>query len=230
MRLDKYLAHSLELTRSQVKKLIKEQRITINDDVCKNAAFHVQESDEVAFDDRIIRPLATRYIMLNKPEGAICSNSADGGHIPVHLLIDDDRVEPIKIVGRLDVDTTGLLLLTDDGQWLHEMMAPSKRCAKVYYVTLDRPLAGNEAELFREGIMLQGEDKPTRPADLDVVSDTEVRLTIYEGRYHQVKRMFAAVGNHVVALHRERVGSIVLDQDLAPGEWRYLTEDEVKHN
>ncbi|MCW8994509.1 MAG: pseudouridine synthase, partial [Psychromonas sp.] len=131
--------------------------------------------------------------------------------------------------GRLDADTTGLTLITDDGQWSHQITSPRRKCAKRYRVTLAQPLADNAVERFKEGIQLKSENQPCLPATLIRLSETEVLLTISEGKYHQVKRMFAALGNHVISLHREQIGKIELDKNLAAGEWRYLTEDEVNN-
>ena len=131
-------------------------------------------------------------------------------------------------MGRLDKQTSGLLLLTDDGDLLHRIISPKRHVAKVYRATLARPLQGHEAALFASGdLLLEGEDKPLSPALLEPISETEARLTVTEGRYHQVRRMFAAVGNHVEALHRERVGALSLPDDLAPGQWRLMTPDEI---
>jgi 16S rRNA pseudouridine516 synthase len=131
-------------------------------------------------------------------------------------------------VGRLDKATTGLLLLTDDGDLLHRVISPKRHVAKVYRATLARPLVGTEEMLFASGtLVLEGDDKPLAPAVLEPLGPSEARLTVTEGRYHQVRRMFAAVGNHVEALHRERLGALALPEDLAPGQWRRATEAEV---
>jgi len=138
------------------------------------------------------------------------------------------RDPAISTIGRLDKQTTGLLLLTDDGVLLHRVISPKRHVAKVYRAGLARPLTGTEGALFASGeLVLEGEDKPLAPAVLEVVSPTEALLTVTEGRYHQVRRMFAAAGNHVEALHRERLGGLVLPADLAPGQWRLATADEV---
>lgn len=131
----------------------------------------------------------------------------------------------LHIAGRLDADTTGLVLITDDGRWSFNITRPNQGCEKVYRVGLSRPIADDVAIKFEQGIQLQGEKKLTAPAILDVISQKEVLLTITEGKFHQVKRMFAAVGNRVVSLHRERIGQINLD--VAIGQWRYLSTDEI---
>ncbi|MEC9306429.1 MAG: 16S rRNA pseudouridine(516) synthase, partial [Pseudomonadota bacterium] len=146
-------------------------------------------------------------------------------------IIDLPKVERLQPVGRLDVDTTGLLLLTDDGQWSHRVTSPRHRCAKVYIAELAEPMEGEAAqqaiEQVAEGILLEGEETPTQPAMLRFITPQQAELTITEGRYHQVKRMFAALGNHVNALHRRSIGDVLLPDDLAPGEWRELTQEEI---
>ncbi len=169
-----------------------------------------------------------RYFMLHKPAGYICANR--DGHHPVALdLIHEQRRDSLQIVGRLDIDTTGLVLLTDDGQWNHRITAPASQCAKSYCVELAQPITDSAAKQLCDGVQLEGEKKLTKPAQLAVI-DTEgrqVRLVIQEGKYHQVKRMLAAVGNHVVSLHRESVGNVVLDAALVAGDYRALTAAEV---
>lgn len=129
--------------------------------------------------------------------------------------------------GRLDIDTTGLVLLTDDGQWSHRITSPRHHCEKTYHVTLESPVSSEITEKFAQGIELRGDKEQTRPAVMEIITPTEVLLTISEGRYHQVKRMFAAMGNHVVALHRRQIGEIVLDESLEPGEYRELSREEI---
>lgn len=180
-------------------------------------------------DGEPLDPLPGLVMMMHKPLGMTCSHKEDGA-----LVFDllpgrwRQRDPAISTVGRLDKQTTGLLLLTDDGALLHRIISPKRHVAKVYRATLARPLAGGEGALFASGeLVLEGEDKPLSPAILEVITPTEATLTVTEGRYHQVRRMFAAVGNHVEALHRERVGALTLPDDLRPGDWRLLTPDEV---
>jgi 16S rRNA pseudouridine516 synthase len=138
-----------------------------------------------------------------------------------------DNLESLHTAGRLDIDTTGLVLITDDGAWSHRITSPKKKCGKRYRVGLADAVQEGAAAHFKQGVQLKDEAKLTRPAELKVLSPNEVLLTIHEGKYHQVKRMFAALNNRVISLHREKVGSIELDQALAEGEWRYLTEVEI---
>ncbi|MDB5470205.1 MAG: Pseudouridine synthase [Caulobacter sp.] len=168
-------------------------------------------------------------LMLHKPLGVTCSHKEVGALVYDLLPQRWKAREPaISTVGRLDKDTSGLLLLTDDGELLHRIISPRSNLPKRYLVTLARPMDGSEAAVFAAGtLMLDGEDKPLLAAELDVHSPTSAHLTIHEGRYHQVRRMFAAVGNHVEALHRDQVGGLVLPDDLAPGAFRMLDEAAV---
>jgi 16S rRNA pseudouridine516 synthase len=142
-------------------------------------------------------------------------------------LFDLPKRSTLHIAGRLDIDSSGLVLVTDDGQWSHRITAPSNHCPKTYYVTLAEPLTVEQASSLAVGLLLKGESKVTKPATVEKVSEHELRLTITEGRYHQVKRMFAALGNHVVALHRLSIGGLALDSSLLPGAYRSLTTEEI---
>jgi 16S rRNA pseudouridine516 synthase len=163
-------------------------------------------------------------LMLHKPLGVTCSHKETGALVYDLLPERWRRRDPaVSTIGRLDKDTSGLLLLTDDGALLHRVISPKRHVPKRYLAQLDRPLNGDEGALFAAGgMMLEGDDKPLLPATLEVLEPRLARLTLTEGRYHQVRRMFAAVGNHVVALHRETVGGLTLPEDLAPGEWRLM--------
>jgi len=226
MRLDKFICKSTELTRNEAKKLLKMGEVRVNGDVIKNPATQVHENNDITLDGKPLVARSSRYILLHKPLDTICSN-VDEGYPSVLHFIDVDKAFDLHIAGRLDADTTGLVLVTDDGRWSHNIISPKKLCRKIYRVWLRDNIADDVAEKFEQGVQLQGEKTLTQPANLEIVSEKEVLLTITEGRYHQVKRMFAAVGNRVVGLHREQIGDIALGEVLAPGEWRYLTEEEV---
>ena len=168
-------------------------------------------------------------LMLHKPLGHTCGTPDPGPLIydllPPRFL---QRNPPLSSVGRLDKDSSGILLLTDDGSLLHRLIHPKSGCAKTYRVTLDRPLQGHEADLFATGsLQLHGETKPLLPATLQPLGSHQALVTLHEGRYHQVRRMFAACGNHVTALHRQSFGPLPLPPNLPPGSWRTLTETEL---
>lgn len=227
MRLDKFLSQQLGISRALVARELRAQRVTVDGEVVKNGAFKLSPEHEVAFDgNALVQQTGPRYFMLNKPQGYVCSTE-DPDHPTILYFIDEPVAHKLHAAGRLDIDTTGLVLLTDDGQWSHRITSPKHHCEKTYLVTLELPLAEDTAQQFEQGVQLHGEKSLTKPAQLEKLDEHLVRLTIGEGRYHQVKRMFAAVGNRVVGLHRERIGAIALDDTLEPGEYRTLTEEEV---
>ena len=227
MRLDKFIAENAGLTRSQAGKALRAGQVSVNGETEKNTARKISEQDQICFDGQ---PLAWtqpgQYFMLYKPQQCVCSHD-DGDYPTVFQFFDYPLSSKLHCAGRLDADTTGLVLLTDDGQWSHRITSPKHHCEKTYLVTLADPVEDFYAKQLAEGILLRGEKTPTKPAVLEVLDDYNVNLTISEGRYHQVKRMFAALGNKVVALHRWRVGHVILDDNLAEGELRALTEEEI---
>lgn len=227
MRLDRYLSESTDLSRSQARRVIADGEITINGEVVNKPAVIVAPEDVVCWGEEELTPVGLRYLMLHKPLGYECSLRSSV-HPSVLDLIEIEKHERLRIVGRLDVDTSGLLLITDDGQWSHAITSPRSQCEKAYLATLAEPLIADAELRLEQGLLLEGDEKPTLPAKLERVSEFQARLMIREGRYHQVRRMFAALGNHVVALHRERIGSVQLDADLAPGESRFLRPEEVQ--
>ena len=226
MRLDKYISSVTDMSRMQVKRALKSAEVTVNGVAVTDQRTMVQADDEVMFNGELLRAAKLRYFMLHKPEGYVCATK-DKTNMTILELLDEDNLEALHAAGRLDIDTTGLVLVTDDGQWSHRITAPKSDCKKTYYVETSEPIEQEVIATFREGIKLKGELRPTLPAELVLVHEQAARLTLCEGKYHQVKRMFAAVGNKVELLHRERIGNIVLDEDLEPGEYRELTEQEV---
>jgi 16S rRNA pseudouridine516 synthase len=226
MRLDKLVSSVTDLSRSQARALIREGSVSVAGAVVTDPALAVAEDAEVTLDGAPLRGVGYRYFMLNKPEGYVCANR-DRRHSTVFELLAEDNLDALGVAGRLDIDTTGLVLITDDGQWAHRVTSPRAGCDKCYRVRTAEPIAPETARLFERGLFLKAEKTRLKPAQLELLDSHEALLTIAEGRYHQVKRMFGAIGNAVVALHRERVGAIALDADLAPGEYRRLTEAEI---
>lgn len=229
MRLDKYLANATDYSRAEIKKQIKAGEVAVDGTIASNPAQAVNENSEVTLHGKNISQPGPRYLMLYKPAGFV-SVTKDSEHpTAIDLLVDEARSEQLQIAGRLDRDATGLLLITDDGQWNHALTSPKSQCSKTYHVQLAEPLQNPEkvAAKFADGVWLNNEKRRTLAAQLQMLSDTAARLTISEGKYHQVKRMFAAVGNRVIHLHRERIGEIVLDSDMEPGDYRALTEQEI---
>lgn len=228
MRLDKFIAENTGLTRSQAAKALKSGIVTVNGKIEKSGAAKISQEDEIYYEDQKLEWMeAGQYFMLYKPQGYICSHD-DGEYPTVFQFFDYPLMTKLHTAGRLDVDTTGLVLLTDDGKWSHRITSPKHHCEKTYLVTLADPVEDFYAEKLDEGILLRGEKEPTLPAKLEILDDYNVNLTISEGRYHQVKRMFAALGNKVEALHRWRIGNVILDETLAEGEFRPLTQTEIE--
>jgi len=233
-RVDKLLGSMGYGSRAEMARMGKAGGIVLDGvdltDVSKRIPVTPDLPSRMEIDGEPLDPVQGLVMLLNKPLGMTCSRKEDGSLVYDILPDRWKRRDPaISTVGRLDKQTTGLLLLTDDGDLLHRVISPKRHVAKVYRATLARPLSGTEGALFASGdLVLEGEDKPLSPATLEVVSPTEALLTVTEGRYHQVRRMFAAAGNHVEALHRERLGGLVLPDDLAPGEWRLLNPEEIE--
>ena len=226
MRLDKFICKSSELTRNEAKRLLKSKLVTVNDQIVSSGATKLLDNDKVKIEGREISIIGHRYIMLNKPEDMICSTK-DEVHPSVLNLIEVERVFDLHIAGRLDVDTTGLVLITDDGKWSHNITSPNKACQKTYRVITQADITTEMVEQLEQGVELRSENEATKPAQIKVLDSRQMLLTITEGKYHQVKRMLAAVGNKVIELHREQIGTITLDEDLDFGQWRYLTEEEI---
>jgi 16S rRNA pseudouridine516 synthase len=233
LRLDRLLANMGYGSRREIQFLVSEGLITLDGAELTKADQHIPLSRDLSsrlmIDGALIDPIPGMVIMLHKPLGVTCSHK-DVGPLVYDLLPERwRRREPaISTIGRLDKDTSGLLLLTDDGGFLHRIISPKHHIEKRYQVGLAQPLRGDEAELFAAGtMMLEGEEKPLLPAALEVHSATTCALTITEGRYHQVRRMFAAVGNHVSALHRDKIGQLLLPSDLAAGDLRVLTPEAL---
>jgi 16S rRNA pseudouridine516 synthase len=226
MRLDRYLSQVTPLSRSDARSAIRAGRVHVDGVSMLCPAYQVDPGVEVIFDGQPLETPAPRYYMLNKPAGVVCA-SRDPSHRTVLALFDLVRPDRLHVAGRLDIDATGLVLVTDDGQWSHRITSPVKACGKTYLVTLKHELSDTAALQIEQGVVLHNEEKPTRPASLQKLDETHFRLSITEGRYHQVKRMFAAVGNRVVALHRLSIGPLVLDEQLAAGAYRPLTPDEI---
>ena len=233
-RLDRLLANLGYGSRRDVQALVSSGKVTLDGAPLKDAGQKIAVTADLPLRLKIrgvaVDPPAPLVLILHKPLGVVCSHREDGERIydllPKRWQLRDPA---LSSVGRLDKDTSGLLLITDDGDYLHRVISPRRHVPKTYLATLDRPLTGREAALFASGeLMLEGEDKPLLPAELAVIDETHARLTITEGRYHQVRRMFAAVGNHVNALHRERIGGLILPEDLKPGQYRILSADQAE--
>ena len=229
MRLDKYLAEMGVGTRQEVKKQIRQGKAAVNGTVVKAADTKIDEtSDEVTICGRNISYVSYEYYMLNKPAGVV-SATEDRRDTTVIDLIKEKKRKDLFPVGRLDKDTEGLLLITNDGDLAHRLLAPKKHVDKKYYAKIEGTVTEEDVELFGKGVDI-GEKRATLPSVLTILSsgeESEITLTIREGKFHQVKRMFEAVGKKVTYLKRLSMGSLVLDEKLLPGEYRKLTEQEL---
>ena len=228
MKLIKLLANLGYGSRKDADKLLRSGVVT---DAEGKAYGHKDsaEPEEVRVLGEELDPVAPLVIVINKPEGFTCSTDDPGETIYDLLPPRFSKRNPgLNPVGRLDKETTGMLLMTDDGKLLHQVIHPKSGCLKVYHVWLDRPLEGGEGEVFGSGgLMLENEAKPLLPAGFEVIAEKQALVTLHEGRYHQVRRMFAAVGNHVLQLKRISTGGLKLPEELAEGEWRIISEEEI---
>lgn len=234
MRLDRLLGSLGYGSRRDIAQLARLGAITLDGRDLTDASARIAVTPDLparmTVDGAPVDPPPGLLIILHKPLGVTCSHKEAGPLVYDLLPTRWRRRDPaISTVGRLDKETSGLLLMTDDGDLLHRIISPKRHVAKVYRATLARPLNGTEGALFASGqLMLEGDDKPLKPAVLEVISPTEARLTVTEGRYHMVRRMFAATGNHVETLHRDRLGGLTLPQDLEPGYWRLAGPQDIE--
>lgn len=226
MRLDRFLSHATDLTRSQAQRAIRAGEVRVDGVPVRDPGVHVGDDADVEYGGQSLAVPGPRYFMLHKPDGVVCA-TRDERHRTVIDLLDVLNADDLHIAGRLDVDATGLVLITDDGEWSHRVTAPRHKFPKTYRVALAEPLNEQAANHLERGVFLKEEKQRCLPVQLERLSDTEVRVTLTEGKYHQVKRMFAAVGNHVAGLHRERIGAVMLDPDLPAGAARPLSPEEI---
>lgn len=225
MRLDKFLTQAAELTRSEAKQRIKKGSVTVNGEIVKKAEVKVSPEDTVCLDGREIIYEQYRYLMLHKPAGVISATEDAADRTVLDLIAEGKK--GLFPVGRLDKDTEGLLLLTNDGALAHDLLSPKKHVDKKYFAILDGPVGQKEQELFSQGLDI-GDEKKTLPARLELTEKpNEVFITVQEGRFHQVKRMAQAVGRNVTYLKRVSMGALVLDPNLKKGEYRPLSGQEL---
>ena len=233
MRLDKFLVACAVGSRTEVKNLLKAGRVTVNGKKEKSAKLQIDEKrDEISFDGQVLEYEEFVYYMMNKPQGVI-SATEDPKHRTVLDLLDDlARSKEVFPVGRLDIDTHGLLLLTNDGKLAHALLSPKRHVDKTYLAQVKGIMAQEDVEIFADGIPLK--DFTCQPAKLEILStdaeknQSQIRVTIAEGKFHQVKRMVAYCGKEVVDLQRLTMGTLVLDENLERGEWRRLTKEELE--
>ncbi|KPQ29425.1 MAG: 16S rRNA pseudouridine516 synthase [Marinobacter excellens HL-55] len=227
MKLSRIISNQNGVSRRLANQLLAAGRVLVDGRVCRDGSVDVPRFEEVRIDQHIVQQAQPAYyLMLHKPAGYL-SATRDEQHPTVVELIEPDLRAHLHIGGRLDRASTGLLILSSDGQWSRRLTEPAIKIPKVYRVTTAEPISPQTSERFAEGIWFEFEQLTTSPARLEQLSDREARVTIFEGRYHQVKRMFHAVGNRVTSLHRESMGSLILDPGLPIGGYRHLTKDEI---
>ncbi len=231
MRLDKYLCETGFGTRSQVKDLLKKGQVMVNGEVVKKPELKINETtDQILCQGKKASYQKNIYLMLHKPAGVVSATEDNREKTVLDLVRPEDRKNSLFPVGRLDKDTEGLLLLTDDGELAHRLLSPKKHVDKTYFAKIDGQVTEEHVKQFREGLDI-GDEKKTLPAVLTILLSgpvSEIEVTIHEGRFHQIKRMFEAVGCKVTYLKRLSMGSLVLDETLPPEEYRPLTEAELE--
>ena len=237
MRLDKFLANSGIGTRKKVKEILKKKKISVNGIFVKDGKIHIDEKkDAIKYENEVISYKPFVYIMMNKPAGVISATEDSHHKTVIDLLNNKYRTYDVFPVGRLDIDTEGLILLTNDGILSHNLLSPKKHVDKKYYVKIAKPLSENDVKTLENGIKLE-ENFITKKANVEIISEDlesnsyQVYITISEGKFHQVKRMFKAVNNEVLYLKRVKMGNLSLDENLKLGEYRELTGkdlDELK--
>ena len=228
MRLDKYLAETAQCTRSEAKTLLQKGKVTVNGTLCKKGDTQLRETDVVAVEGRTLAYQKFVYIMLNKPEGVVSASTDKRDTTVVDLLGDAYPRRELFPAGRLDKTSTGFVLLTDDGGFAHDILAPKRHVSKTYTVTLDTPLTAEMKAGFAAGVTL-ADGMALSPAKVEALTPDglTVRVLLKQGVYHQIKRMFGVYGAGVNALHRDAIGGLALDAALAPGQWRELSDAEV---
>lgn len=226
MRLDKFLANMGVGTRTEVKQLLKKGKVTVNTSVEKSPKSYINPTEDmVCVNEKQVEFVNNVYIMLNKPKGYISATHDESNRTVIDLIPEYQHLN-IFPVGRLDKDTEGLLLITNDGQFSHDLMSPSKHVSKTYEVTSQNPVTKADIDAFKRGIILS--DGPVKPAQLTRINETTSQVTIYEGKYHQVKRMFHAIENEVLELKRLKIANLALDENLKSGEYKLLSDKELK--
>lgn len=227
MKLDRFLAKQSSLGRNAAHRLIAARRVRVDGEVCVNNQQEVGRFSQIELDETVLQQAELcLYLMLNKPVG-ILSATTDPVHPTVIDLLDDPDKHTLHIAGRLDRNTSGLVLLTNDGRWSKRVTEPLEHVPKVYVVETAEAIIPEAVAAFAAGFYFHTEDLTTLPAELEILAPRQARLTLYEGRYHQVKRMFHRVNNRVTALHRESIGTLRLPENLLPGHWRALSPEEI---
>jgi 16S rRNA pseudouridine516 synthase len=227
-RLDRFLSAQLGINRRGVRPILAQGRVLVDGNIATEINQVVGEFSQVMLDDRVLQDNTPSYVMMNKPVGVVSATKDERHKTVIDLLERPDR-HHLHIVGRLDFNSSGLLLLTNDGRWSRQLTTPKNNIAKLYRVTLDKPVTEDYIKAFSEGMYFPFEGITTRPAKLHIISDHVAEVSLMEGRYHQIKRMFGRFDNEVLTLHRIAIGNVPLDPSLLPGQSRALTNGEVSN-
>ncbi|MGF1765348.1 16S rRNA pseudouridine(516) synthase [Aliivibrio kagoshimensis] len=225
-RIDRFISEKCNMNRRNVRLLLAQNRIVVDGDVAKDTSLIIDKFSTITLDDKLLQSNKASYVMLHKPIGVV-SATKDKQHKTVVDLLNQPEKDELHIVGRLDLNTSGLVLLTNDSRWSERLTQPESKVTKRYTVTLQNPLTEEYIDAFQKGMYFSYEDITTRPATLSILSSYVAQVDLVEGRYHQIKRMFGRFRNPVMALHRHSIGSLQLDETLLPGQSRYLTSEEV---
>lgn len=226
-RLDRLISTYLRINRGDVRHMLAQGRVQVNGCIARDVQQLIDEFDQVILDGEVLQNKTPYYVMMNKP-ACVVSATKDEKHKTVIDLLDKPYRDSLHIVGRLDFNSTGLLLLTNDGRWSKRLTMPGKNVSKVYHVTVEKTLTEEYSTAFEKGMYFPFEDITTRPATLKIISDYVAEVSLVEGRYHQIKRMFGRFQNEVLELHRVAIGNLALDVSLAPEQSRELTAEEVR--
>jgi len=229
MRLDRFISNLPQFNRQAARRLLASGQVRVDGAVVGDGLCEISQFSCVELDDQLLQAgKAPRYFMLHKPPGVVSATAHDEHRTVLDLLDEPDKAE-LHLAGRLDLNTSGLLLITNDGQWSRRLTEPRSRLGKVYRVETEQPITPEYIEVFAGGLYFAYEDLTTLPAELLILSSHSALLTLHEGRYHQVKRMFGHFQNKVIGLHRLSMGAIELDPQLAPGQYRALSAAEINH-
>jgi 16S rRNA pseudouridine516 synthase len=227
-RLDRFISEKVGINRRDVRLLLAQKRVLVDGDLAVDVHQVIGEFSLIVFDGQVLQANKPSYVMMHKPPGVV-SATKDNQHRTVIDLLDRPDRHHLHIVGRLDFNSSGLLLLTNDGRWSRQLTTPENNIAKLYRVTLEKPITVEYIQVFSEGMYFPFEGITTRPARLNIISDHVAEVSLVEGRYHQIKRMFGRFDNMVLTLHRVSIGNLLLDSSLHPGQSRELTERELNH-
>ena len=226
VRLDRFISEQVGINRRDVRAMLARGRINLDGSPARSISQLIDQFTHVTLDGRVLQANSPEYVMLNKPAGVVTA-TRDEQHRTVIDLLNRNNADNLHIAGRLDLNSTGLLLLTNDGSWSRRLELPEQGVRKVYRVILEKPLTQDYIEAFASGMYFAYEGITTRPATVEIISDYEAEVGLVEGRYHQIKRMFGRFRNPVLALHRIAIGNLSLDSALAPGQSRDLTQTEL---